>query len=202
MMLRQPLNRSIRGLFVTTARNFADDGSVGVKSSRADRRKTFENMKAATSGKTSYGLLGFGAVLAMGTYIVYDAQANPNGVFGKMYQGSYLEKVIKETVDPVGDIFLPAKNKLLPDFPDDPIYANIPPGTPAPPLLILDVEKTLVGAEHDARHGWRFVKRPGADKLIETLSNYYEIALFSERDMGMAEPIFLALDTGHRVSSL
>jgi hypothetical protein len=30
------------------------------------------------------------------------------------------------------------------------------------------------------------------------MSNYYEVVLFSERDLGMAEPIFMALDPSHK----
>lgn len=52
---------------------------------------------------------------------------------------------------------------------------NIPAGTPAPPLLVVDVEKTLIATEHDPRYGYRHVKRRGVDKFIEQLSNYYEV---------------------------
>ena len=58
----------------------------------------------------------------------------------------------------------------------------MPEGAPAPPLLVLDLEKTLIGSIHDAKYGWRHVKRPGFDKFIDRLSQYYEIVIFSEND--------------------
>ena len=68
------------------------------------------------------------------------------------------------------------------------------PGTPAPPLLVLDLEKTLIGSEYDARYGWRHVKRPGLDFLIKNLSNYYEIVIFSENDIGAVQELLMAID--------
>lgn len=162
------------------------------------RRK---NIDAKTArNKQSFPIFGVAAGLFVGAtaYVVYDINYN-DGPLKRLYKGSFLERCINYILDPVGEIFLPAKDKLLPDWPDDPVYGNIPPGTPAPPLLVLDVEKTILGSEYDARHGWRFVKRPGLDKFLESMANYYEVVLFSERDMGFAEPIFLAIDPQHRV---
>jgi import inner membrane translocase subunit TIM50 len=56
----------------------------------------------------------------------------------------------------------------------------------------LDLEKTLIGSVHDAKYGWRHVKRPGVQKFIDRLSNYYEIVIFSENEKNM--DIFEAID--------
>ena len=47
----------------------------------------------------------------------------------------------------------------------------------------MDLEKTLIGSDHSAQYGWRHVKRPGLDQLLERLSSYYEIVIFSENEV-------------------
>jgi import inner membrane translocase subunit TIM50 len=79
---------------------------------------------------------------------------------------------------------------------------NIPIGTPAPPLLVVDVERTLIATEHDPRYGYRHVKRKGVDKFIEQLSNYYEVVLFCENDIGMMEHVIMAIDKDNRTHKL
>jgi import inner membrane translocase subunit TIM50 len=79
---------------------------------------------------------------------------------------------------------------------------NIPVGTPAPPLLVVDVERTLIATEHDPRFGYRHVKRRGVDKFIEQLSNYYEVVLFCENDIGMMEHVIMAIDKDNRTHKL
>lgn len=40
----------------------------------------------------------------------------------------------------------PVKDKLLPDFP-------VPPGAPTPPVLVLDLEGTLLGTIYTRKNG-------------------------------------------------
>ena len=105
-------------------------------------------------------LLGVGAA----SYGVYDVNENPDGALGKIYYGSAVQSTMtalyKVTFGRFEEIFEPSSDALIPDWPTAPIYGNPPPGTPAPPLLVLDLEKTLVGSTYDARYGWRHVKRP------------------------------------------
>ena len=99
-------------------------------------------------------------------------------------------------------------HKLFVHFSDDifqhftSLALNIPIGTPAPPLLVVDVEKTLIATEHDPRYGYRHVKRKGVDKFIQQLSNYYEIVLFCENDIGMMEHVIMAIDPENRTHKL
>jgi len=77
-------------------------------------------------------------------------------------------------------------------------------GAPCPPLLVIDVEKTLIASVHDSVHGWRHVKRPGVDRFIQSLRQYYELVLFSENDIGVVQEIFEALDkenSAHKLGS-
>ena len=71
---------------------------------------------------------------------------------------------------------------------------NIPPGFPAPPTLVLDLENTLVCSTWDRKYGWRHAKRPGVDKFLATLAQYYEIVVFTPSPEGLAIPVLDSLD--------
>jgi import inner membrane translocase subunit TIM50 len=134
-------------------------------------------------------------------YAIYDIQNNKDGFLGKIYYGSVLDSGInwmkKQFNDNYQKIMYPSDDKLLPDFKSGPFYGDIPPGTPAPPLLVVDLERTLIGSVYDAKHGWRHVKRPGVDKFIDQLRQYYEIVIFSENDKGMTLDIMDAIGKEH-----
>ena len=106
---------------------------------------------------------------------------------------SELFKPKEKTELPV-KVTLPDSEKLLPDwpYPDQ----DIPPGMPALPLLVLDLERTLIGSDFDLGSGWRHIKRPGLAKFIKSLAHqYYEIVIFSENDLMMLpEELFAAID--------
>ncbi|CAH0521174.1 unnamed protein product [Peronospora belbahrii] len=85
----------------------------------------------------------------------------------------FIAKKIQETVKPFTD---PSRQKLLPDWP----IPQVPANTPPVPVLVLDLEDTLVHSEWSRKHGWRHAKRPGVDEFLETLCQYYEIVIFSQ----------------------
>ena len=70
----------------------------------------------------------------------------------------------------------------------------IPPDTPCPHTLVLDMEDTLICSTWDRRYGWRHAKRPGADEFLKELSKYYEIVLFTSNIAGIGDPIMTLLD--------
>lgn len=143
-------------------------------------------------------LLGFTGVVGLSGYVVSDIRSNPKGTLGTAYFGSGVEVAVnfvyKNTFGRFNKIFEPTDDKLMPDWPTAPCYANIPPGTPCPPTLIVDLERTLVASTHDTKYGWRHVKRPGVDKFLKAMSQYYEVVIFSENDANMVGEIFEALD--------
>ncbi len=156
----------------------------------AGQNKSFELSPMSLGVMATFGAFG---------YCIYDIRTSPNGLIGSLYYNSPLEKFIQEFfLSTLGQVFEPAIDKLLPDFPNSPSYAGLPPGTPCPPLLVLDLEKTLIGSEYDSRHGWRHVKRPGVDKFIKTMSQYFEILIISENDVGMVMDILTAIDPEQR----
>lgn len=150
-------------------------------------------------------VVGFSAIIGFG-YCIFDIAENPTGSLGKLYKGSVIESTMKaayaKTIGNFDDIFDPSGDNLIPVWPTDPAYGNPPPGAPAPPLLVIDVEKTLVGSVYDAQMGWRHVKRPGVDKFLNAMVQYYEIVLFSENDAGVAQDIFQAIDPENRCHRL
>mmetsp|Transcript_20237 Transcript_20237/g.20347 ORF Transcript_20237/g.20347 Transcript_20237/m.20347 type:complete len:441 (+) Transcript_20237:167-1489(+) len=132
------------------------------------------------------------------SYTVYDINENPKGYLGTLYTGSALEKLCnylyEHTWGRLSEILEPQIDKAIPDW-GDPFYGNAyPPGLPAPPLLVLDLEGTLIGSEHTAKYGWRHVKRPGLDKFLEQLRQYYEIVIFSETDVNAQPELLMEVD--------
>lgn len=71
---------------------------------------------------------------------------------------------------------------------------NVPHDIPIPHTLVLDLENTLVSSTWDRKHGWRHAKRPGVDKFLREMAQYYEIVLYSPSIDGIAEPVVNALD--------
>lgn len=73
----------------------------------------------------------------------------------------------------------------MPDMPQD---------IPIPHTLVLDLEKTLVSSSWDRKYGWRHAKRPGVDKFLRDMAQYYEIVLYSPSIDGVAIPVVESLD--------
>ena len=71
---------------------------------------------------------------------------------------------------------------------------NVPHDIPVPHTLVLDLENTLVSSTWDRKHGWRHAKRPGVDKFLMDMAQYYEIVLYSPSLDGVAEPVVMSLD--------
>lgn len=147
------------------------------------------------------------AVVGVALMASIEVHKSKDGALGKVYWGSPVQLALswlhENTIGQFQEIYKPSSEKLLPDWGDKAIYGDIPPGTPAPPLLILDVERTLIGSIYDAKTGHKHVKRPGADELIRQLSNvYYEVVLFSENDIGAMNSVLEALDKDGRCHKL
>jgi mitochondrial import inner membrane translocase subunit TIM50 len=71
---------------------------------------------------------------------------------------------------------------------------NVPKDIPVPHTLVLDLEKTLVSSTWDRKHGWRHAKRPGVDKFLHEMAQYYEIVLYSPSMETIADPVVTSLD--------
>lgn len=71
---------------------------------------------------------------------------------------------------------------------------NVPHDIPVPHTLVLDLEHTLVSSTWDRKYGWRHAKRPGVDKFLQTLAQYYEIVLYSPSMDAIADPVVTSLD--------
>jgi len=154
--------------------------------------------KSNTKYYVAGGLLFFGVVCAEDMYNY------PDGLLSRSELFPYIADCLNSLTDSFNDALQPTSDELLPEWPTAPCYAalNIPIGTPAPPLLVIDVERTLIATEHDPRYGYRHVKRKGADKFIEQLSNYFEVVLFCENDIGMMEHVIMAIDKDNRTHKL
>ncbi len=169
---------------------------------RAARAKRMEQAASAAkkrskvaNAKQDTPLLSGGQKKALGSLVIgsgliamaaEDIRKNPMGPLATSYRGSIVENfcdwLYENLVLSWSSVYDPHTDKLLPTYEAGTFYGPVPEGAPAPPLLVLDLEKTLIGSVHDAKYGWRHVKRPGFDKFIDRLSQYYEIVIFSEND--------------------
>lgn len=177
----------------TSAASGATSSSTASSSSTVIKSK-----KSNTKYYLAGGLLFFGLVCAEDIY------NHPDGLLSQSELFPFIADSLNSLLESFNDVLQPSSDELLPEWPTAPCYAalNIPPGTPPPPLLVVDVEKTLIATEHDPRYGYRHVKRKGVDKFIQQLSNYYEVVLFCENDIGMMEHVILAIDNENRTHKL
>ena len=139
------------------------------------------NKNTTSSGGNAFvfGTAGFFSVVG---FLVFDYFNNPKKSF---VAGTPFEAPFRSFFEWTRFMEDPVSEKLIPDYPTDPYYAadDSPPGTPPRILLVLDVEKTLLGMEHDALHGWRYFKRPGLNQFLRQLAPYFEFVLHFESDM-------------------
>ncbi|KAL3795192.1 hypothetical protein ACHAWO_005364 [Cyclotella atomus] len=152
---------------------------------------------AATTGKaadvsSSSGGLGFDAS-RLGWYaaVLVPTAFIGWGVYDENSPPAQFSRFIGLT-DKFDEFAKPTRTKLLPDWNQIP---NIPPDFPAPPTLVLDLESTLVCCTWDRKYGWRYAKRPGVDKFLSTLAQYYEIVIFTPSPDGLAGPVLDSLDS-------
>jgi import inner membrane translocase subunit TIM50 len=62
--------------------------------------------------------------------------------------------------------------------------------------LVIDLDGVLVESVWQRRHGWKTVKRPGVEAFFETMAQYFEIVVFSDRAHSYVEPILNRIDPG------
>ncbi|KAL9697383.1 hypothetical protein quinque_000824 [Culex quinquefasciatus] len=167
---------------------------------REQKRKEEEESKKEKESswkRMKLGFVIFGVSVTMfSVYTVYifgapdrDPEGNPiedefttlpmaQQYFQRMWKSmTYYQKMIQE----------PSREKLLPD----PLkYPYIQP----PYTLVLEMKDVLVHPDWTYQTGWRFKKRPGIDKFLESLARHFEIVIFTA-DQGMTVfPILDALD--------
>jgi len=189
------------------------------RAARAAKREAFKAKLAAEgaprqakgqAAAAATGRLGAGARLALGVLGAGAAAAGAGwalegGAAERLlgaehpllaaYRGSPAESVCRAAAAKIDELFVqpfakPSFEKLLPDWP----MPGIPPDTPQPLVLVLDLEDTLVRTHWDRKGGWRYAKRPGVDRFLFDLCRYYEIVIFSPSMAGIAEEVITALD--------
>lgn len=159
--------------------------NMASSSTREAARKS-RTLKAKKGQETSQlpTYLGAAFISSM-AYFVFDINENPNGALAKIYNDSGISSIFAPITGRWSDVYKPSMDKYLPDWPDDPCYAGVPPGTPAPPVLVVDLERTLIASEYDPKYGWRHIKRPGFDQFMDQLSQYYEIVVQTDNDSNL-----------------
>ena len=151
---------------------------------------------AGAQKKSSGGGMVAAVVAALGTvavlYAVVDIRKNPDGQLAQLYRDSWLG----EKMSDLSSVYQPSSEKLLPTYEKGSFYGDIPPGAPPPPLLVLDLERTLIGSEYDAKYGWRHVRRPGLQRFLDRVTQYYEVVIVSENEVG---DLHMAIDPDNKI---
>jgi len=130
----------------------------------------------------------FGLGLGIPTFLlawgIYDDQSPPARL-------AYIVGLTDQIESFADEFARPSKQKLIQDWNQLP---NIPQEMPPPHTLVLDLENTLVHSTWDRKHGWRHAKRPGVDKFLTDMAQYYEIVLYSPSHEAVADPVVTSLD--------
>ena len=196
---------SFKNIFVLNKKYF----SSASKESRINRVEAF---KSKNSQNVQFSnkkiLISVSSIVAcvFGISVLNEKINDKESEISKLYWGSsiqlFISSIYDKTFGEINQVFDPSSDKLIPDWGNPTFYPNIPPGTPAPPLLVLDLEKTCIGSVYDAKTGWKHVKRPGLDEFLNQLHQYYEIVLFTENDIGVQQQVMLAIDKENRCHKL
>jgi len=126
---------------------------------------------------------GLGIPVALLAWGMTDENSPPAKLAEAIGLTAYLQEWSDEYAKPVHD-------KLLPDWSQMP---NVPQDIPIPHTLVLDFENTLVSSTWDRKYGWRHAKRPGVDKFLMDMAQYYEIVLYSP-SLDLIDPAVTSLD--------
>jgi len=167
-----------------------------LRAARKERASKFLNQGAAeggaSSGRRTRGFVAnkyfWYASFIVPSGILVWGLSDENSLPAKFSEFIGLTGFLKTYID---DIAKPSHEKLLPDWSQMP---NVPHDIPVPHTLVLDLENTLVSSSWDRKRGWRHAKRPGVDKFLLDMAQYYEIVLYSPSIDGIADPVVNELD--------
>ncbi|XP_055602087.1 mitochondrial import inner membrane translocase subunit TIM50-C-like [Uranotaenia lowii] len=177
-----------------------DGNDAAEQAQREQKRKEEEEDKKEKESswkRMKLGFVVFGASMtALSVYIVYIFGAPDRDHEGNIIEDEfihlptfqqYFKRLWKSMTYYQKMIQEPSREKLLPD----PLkYPYIQP----PYTLVLEMKDVLVHPDWTYQTGWRFKKRPGIDKFLESLARHFEIVIFTA-DQGMTVfPILDALD--------
>jgi len=156
-------------------------GAEGASSSSAS--SSAAPVRLPFSSRVVYGA-GVGVPTLLLAWGLYDDESPP----AKFAELVGLTAKIRGVAD---EFARPNRAKLIPDWSEIP---QVPHDIPIPHTLVLDLENTLVSSTWDRKYGWRHAKRPGVDKFLHDMAQYYEIVLYSPSHQGVAELVVESLD--------
>ncbi|KAI9141092.1 HAD-like domain-containing protein, partial [Paraphysoderma sedebokerense] len=74
------------------------------------------------------------------------------------------------------------------------LHDPLPEEYQRPYTLVISLDDTLVHTKWDPQHGFRIVKRPGVEKFLAYMSQFYEIVIFASSSCQAALPVIDQLD--------
>lgn len=182
------------------------DSAISKKEEEAKEKKEEEEARKAreSSWRTmKYTLYFFGvSFITLGGYLIVELGKPQVDQLGNPIEDKYANMpIIKQYLLRTRDALewysmllkAPSREKLLPDPVKYPYYQ--PKYT-----LVVELTDVLVHPEWTYLTGWRFKKRPGVDKFLESLSQFYEIVVYTAEQGMTVFPILDAMDPKHCIS--
>mmetsp|Transcript_18920 Transcript_18920/g.28016 ORF Transcript_18920/g.28016 Transcript_18920/m.28016 type:complete len:419 (-) Transcript_18920:20-1276(-) len=189
------VRRSLSDVAAPIRRKVSLEERAALRAARKKRSQNIVQGDKASSSDSAGNALSAGRI----KWVWYMSVILPTGIFAWAYNDensppAKLSKWIGLTgfiTHYTDEISKPSHEKLLPDWNQMP---NVPHDIPVPHTLVLDLEETLVSSTWDRKHGWRHAKRPGVDKFLHKMAQYYEIVLYSPSIDAIADPVVSSLD--------
>lgn len=90
--------------------------------------------------------------------------------------------------------------KKYSDPPSDALLPDLPPHARHVRTLVLDLDNVLVHSDWSRARGWRTFKRPGAEDFLKTMSQFYEVVVYTSQLPTYADPILDRLDPNRYIA--
>ncbi|XP_057318612.1 mitochondrial import inner membrane translocase subunit TIM50-C-like [Microplitis mediator] len=146
---------------------------------------------------SKYSMISTGVILGlMGGFYIYDLSKTKYDDKGNVIEDEYshlpyFPRIWNRLLDRINYwtkfIQEPSREQLLPDPLKHP-YVH-------PPTIVLEFTDVLVHPEWTYKSGWRFKKRPGVDQFLESLSQCFEVVIFTAEPALTVAPVVDALDS-------
>eukprot|EP00055_Hartaetosiga_balthica_P010431 m.44412 g.44412 ORF g.44412 m.44412 type:complete len:303 (+) comp7168_c0_seq1:89-997(+) len=187
MLLSRLLRGAVSRTTLTTSMRAPLNKDIAMRMMSSDKPSSVADKILSFISYSLLGTITFGGI--GGVY--YLGLPDPNNVEADTSISGYFRRARKNSNQMYQDWRDPTPEPLLPP-------QKHPSQLSSDYTIVLDVEETLIHSQWTAKHGWRTVKRPGVDRLLQTCFQLgFEIVLFSEKEVMDSMMLMEKLDKYH-----